>query len=432
MRESVIGDDQVMRTPYGRRRVTYADYTASGGRWTSSRTSSATRCCRATPTRTPSPPARGCRRPGCGRTPAQIIHDAVGGDARDRGASSPGRARPPRSTSWSASWGCGCPPSSRPVRAVGAHPAAPSARWCSSGRSSTTPTSCPWRESIADVVVIPEDADGHIDLARLRAELERHADRPLKIGSFSAASNVTGIVCDTARDLRRCCTSTARCRSGTSPPPRRTSTSRCTARPGSRRPYKDAVFISPHKFIGGPATPGRAGGAAGAAAPTGCPTCPAAARSPTSTRPTTATSTTPRTARRAARRRSSSRSGPAWCSSSRRRSAPTPSGAREERFLRRAVAAWQRRAGHRAPRQPRRRAAVDRVLRGAIARRPLPAPQLRGGAAQRPVRHPGARRLLVRRARTATGCSASTSSARTSSSARSPAAARASSPAGCG
>lgn len=55
----------------------------------------------------------------------------------------------------------------------------------------------PWRESVADVVEIPEDSAGQIDLAQLRCELERFRDRPLKIGSFSAASNVTGIVSNT-------------------------------------------------------------------------------------------------------------------------------------------------------------------------------------------------------------------------------------------
>src|SRR5205823_5797510 len=55
----------------------------------------------------------------------------------------------------------------------------------------------PWRESIADVVTIPEDHDGRIDLDALEAALVAHADRPLKIGSFSAASNVTGIISDT-------------------------------------------------------------------------------------------------------------------------------------------------------------------------------------------------------------------------------------------
>ena len=56
----------------------------------------------------------------------------------------------------------------------------------------------PWRESIADVVVIGEDADGHVDLADLESQLVRYAQRPLLIGSFSAASNVTGILTDTS------------------------------------------------------------------------------------------------------------------------------------------------------------------------------------------------------------------------------------------
>jgi hypothetical protein len=55
----------------------------------------------------------------------------------------------------------------------------------------------PWRESIADVVIIDEDADGHVSLEHLEHELVRHADRSTLIGSFSAASNVTGIITDT-------------------------------------------------------------------------------------------------------------------------------------------------------------------------------------------------------------------------------------------
>lgn len=55
----------------------------------------------------------------------------------------------------------------------------------------------PWRESIADVVVIGEDADGRVSLSEPEAMLERYRDRPLKAGSFSAASDVTGITTDT-------------------------------------------------------------------------------------------------------------------------------------------------------------------------------------------------------------------------------------------
>jgi hypothetical protein len=55
-------------------------------------------------------------------------------------------------------------------------------------------------------------------------------------------------------------------------------------------------------------------------------------------------------------------------------------------------------AVHRDPGQPRVRAAVDRVVRAALAERALSAPQLRRGRAQRPVRNPVPGRVLVCRA----------------------------------
>jgi selenocysteine lyase/cysteine desulfurase len=116
----------------------------------------------------------------------------------------------------------------------------------------------PWRESIADVVTIREDAAGRVDLEHLEDELLRHGRRPLKVGSFSAASNVTGIVTDTERVsilLHRhgalACWDYAA--AGPYLPIDMNSS------PGLRDghlAYKDAVFLSPHKFVGGPGTPG--------------------------------------------------------------------------------------------------------------------------------------------------------------------------------
>ena len=113
-----------------------------------------------------------------------------------------------------------------------------------------------WRESIADVVVIPQDRDGHIDCDRLRAELERHAERPLKIGSFSAASNVTGIVSDTdaiATLLHEHGALSFWDFAAAAPYVDIEMYGSPGAGPAA---YMDAIFLSPHKFIGGPATPG--------------------------------------------------------------------------------------------------------------------------------------------------------------------------------
>jgi selenocysteine lyase/cysteine desulfurase len=112
----------------------------------------------------------------------------------------------------------------------------------------------PWRESIADVVTIDEDADGHVDLAKLRDELERHKDRPQLIGSFSAASNVTGIVTDTVAvsALLHEFGALALWDYAAAAPYVDIDMGSIDDGPG----YLDAIFISPHKLIGGPGTPG--------------------------------------------------------------------------------------------------------------------------------------------------------------------------------
>ena len=108
----------------------------------------------------------------------------------------------------------------------------------------------PWRESIADTVVIPLDGKGQLDLLALEEALKTYKDRPLRIGSFSAASNVTGLKTDVPRVtsiLKRYGALTFFDYAAAAP---------YTGIDMNSVPPLDAVFISPHKFIGGPGTPG--------------------------------------------------------------------------------------------------------------------------------------------------------------------------------
>lgn len=114
----------------------------------------------------------------------------------------------------------------------------------------------PWRESIADIVTIHEDANGMIDCVQLESELIKYQNRPLRIASFSAASNVTGILSDTHAITQLVHKYRALAfwdYAAAAPYVDIEMNPRCNEHPSA---YKDAIFLSPHKFIGGPGTPG--------------------------------------------------------------------------------------------------------------------------------------------------------------------------------
>jgi len=116
-----------------------------------------------------------------------------------------------------------------------------------------------WRETIADTVYVRFDARGRISAEDLDARLAEFRDRPLKIGTFSAASNVTGIRNDChalARVLHRHGALAFFDYAASGPyveidlHPRR-----ADGAPDAEAAL-DAVFLSVHKFLGGPRAPG--------------------------------------------------------------------------------------------------------------------------------------------------------------------------------
>ncbi|WP_334078918.1 aminotransferase class V-fold PLP-dependent enzyme [Microbulbifer sp. M83] len=111
----------------------------------------------------------------------------------------------------------------------------------------------PWRESVAEVVTIPQGDNGSVDLEALEQALRQYADRPLRIGSFSAASNVTGIRTDVdavTALLHRHGALSFWDYAAAGP------YVQIDMQGDGNSTCKDALFLSPHKFVGGPGTPG--------------------------------------------------------------------------------------------------------------------------------------------------------------------------------
>ncbi|WP_223789851.1 aminotransferase class V-fold PLP-dependent enzyme [Marinicella meishanensis] len=112
-----------------------------------------------------------------------------------------------------------------------------------------------WRDGLCEVVELDLDAQGHADLDQLTELLQQDQyQNRLKIGSFSAASNVTGLISHTRKIARLLHQHDALAffDFAASAPYVEIDMHPKDDPLG----YYDAVFLSPHKFLGGPGSTG--------------------------------------------------------------------------------------------------------------------------------------------------------------------------------
>lgn len=250
IRASVIGQYQPLRTPFGDKPLVYADYTASG-RALDFIEAQIHDCVLPYYANTHSESSlTGAQTTALREQARHTIADALGCKAADKiifcGAGATAainrlidilNLRLPRDLDIAQGFSAQIAADQRPVVFIGPY--------------EHHSNELPWRESIADLVPIPLDAAGQIDQRVLGDALHKYRNRPLRIGSFCAASNVTGVRSDVPGITRLL----------------KSQGALALWDYAAAGPYVgidmnlpeaeiDAVFLSPHKFIGGPGTPG--------------------------------------------------------------------------------------------------------------------------------------------------------------------------------
>jgi selenocysteine lyase/cysteine desulfurase len=240
IRENVIGEGVTIETPYGPRRLTYADHAASGRAYAPIERQLTENVL----------PTYGNVHSETSAVAAQTA--AFREEARELIKLSTGCGK----DDVAIFTGCGVTGAvatlirCMQLDRVGAHPKHPVVFV---GPFEHHSNELPWRESRCDVVVGRECQVDGIDLDDLAAKLEEHRGRPL-IGSFSAASNVTGRLTNV-----EALASTMHHAGGVA------LFDYAAAGPYvpismdyPRDPlgYADAIFLSVHKFLGGPGSPG--------------------------------------------------------------------------------------------------------------------------------------------------------------------------------
>ncbi|MBS7230574.1 aminotransferase class V-fold PLP-dependent enzyme [Flavobacterium psychroterrae] len=110
-----------------------------------------------------------------------------------------------------------------------------------------------WLETIADVEIIPSCEKGLFCLDNLALLLEKYADRTIKIASITSCSNVTGLKTPFHEAAKLMHQNNGVCFVDFA----------CSGpyveidmHPEDPESYLDAIFFSPHKFLGGPGTSG--------------------------------------------------------------------------------------------------------------------------------------------------------------------------------